>query len=155
MKDLVHLRCVLKPAEDSTGHGLHRQGFTLLEIILALAILAGALAALGEVMRAADENAAKARDETQAQVIAASILDELVSGARALDSIERAEFDPSMDEPWIYSIMIEPTTYDALIEVRVLVERQTVAPLQPVRFELVRWLPNPNYTSNATAGVAR
>ncbi len=41
-----------------------RGGFTLLEIILALAILAGSLAALGEVMRMADQNASLTRDET-------------------------------------------------------------------------------------------
>jgi len=132
-----------------------RGAFTLLEIVLALAILAGALAALGEVMRSADENAARARDETQAQIIAASILDELVSGARILDSIERAEYDPTMDPPWFYSIIIEPTAYDALIAVRVLVEQQTDVRSRPIRFELVRWLPNPNYTPTGSVGVTR
>ena len=59
-------------------------GFTLLEIILALAILAGSLAALGEVMRLADQNASMTRDESQAQILASSVMDELVAGrARA------------------------------------------------------------------------
>ena len=55
-----------------------RSAFTLLEIILSLAILAGSLAALGEVMRLADQNASMTGDETQAQILAASIMDLLL-----------------------------------------------------------------------------
>ena len=64
------------------GRTTGQSGFTLLEIILALAILAGSLAALGEVMRLADQNASLTEDETQAQILAASVMDELVAGCR-------------------------------------------------------------------------
>src|SRR5262245_31381311 len=74
-------------------------GFTLLEIILALAILAGSLAALGEVMRLADQNATMTRDESQAQILAASIMDELIAGARDLVAIDRGQFDFVTDPP--------------------------------------------------------
>jgi type II secretory pathway pseudopilin PulG len=119
--------------------------FTLLEIILALAILAGSLAALGEVMRLADQNAAMTRDETQAQILAASIMDELVSGARTLASINAQAVDPTWDPQWVYSVAWEQTGYEEVVAVRVLVEQQLEARLQPARFELVRWLPNPDY----------
>ena len=59
-------------------------GFSLLEIVLALAILAGTLAALGEVMRSASQSAALASDETQAQLLAESVMAELLAGARPL-----------------------------------------------------------------------
>jgi prepilin-type N-terminal cleavage/methylation domain-containing protein len=127
-------------------------GFTLLEIILALAILAGSLAALGEVMRLADQNAAMTRDETQAQILAASIVDELNSGARPLTAINQAVFDPEWDPQWVYSIAIEQTGYDELVAARVLVEQRFDAGLQPARFELVRWLPNPDYVPADTGG---
>jgi type II secretion system protein I len=119
--------------------------FTLLEIILALAILAGSLAALGEVMRLADQNAAMTRDETQAQILAASIMDELVSGARALTTANQQVFDPAWDRQWLYSIAWEQTAYEELVSVRVVTEQQLEARLQPARCELVRWLPNPDY----------
>ena len=57
--------------------------------MLALAILAGALAALGEVMRLADQNAELVEGETQAQVLAESVMAELLSGARPLSSGQR------------------------------------------------------------------
>jgi type II secretion system protein I len=120
-------------------------GFTLLEIILALAILAGSLAALGEVMRLADQNAAMTRDETQAQLLASSIMDELVSGAMPLSAVNQAQCDVVADPPWLYSVSIEQTGHLALLAVRVQVQQQLDPVLQPARFELVRWLSNPNY----------
>jgi type II secretion system protein I len=127
------------------------EGFTLLEIILALAILAGSLAALGEVMRSADQNAAGTRDETQAQILAASVMDELIAGVLPLSAVSQQQFALPSEPPWVFSIALEQTGYEELIVVRVLVEQQTDARLQPSRYELVRWLPNPDYIPASTA----
>ena len=127
--------------------------FTLLEIILALAILAGSLAALGEVMRAADRNAALTRDETQAQILASSIVDELASGARTLAAVSQHSFDVDQDQQWVYSIALEDTGYAELVGVRVIVEQRLEAQLQPARFELVRWLPNPDAMVQASSAA--
>jgi type II secretion system protein I len=118
-------------------------GFSLLEVILALAILAGSLAALGQVMWQADRNAALSHDETEAQIVASSIMDELISGYRPATAVNRAVYDPTIDPPWLYSIAIENTTYPELVTIRVEVEQQLEARLQPARFELVRWQVNP------------
>jgi type II secretion system protein I len=120
-------------------------GFTLLEIILALAILAGSLAALGEVMRSAGQNAAMTESETQAQILAASVMDELASGARQLSAVNQSPLDSSSNPPWIYSIAMEDTGHQELVAVRVSIAQQLDARLQPARFELVRWMANPNY----------
>ena len=82
-------------------------GFTLLEVILSLAILAGSLAALGEVMRMADQAARLTEDETQRKILAASIMDELVCGARRSDGRHSIAARSSADPPWVYSISIE------------------------------------------------
>jgi type II secretion system protein I len=126
------------------------RGFTLLEIILSLAILAGALAALGEVMRLGDQNATMTEEETQAQIIGASVMDELVSGGRELAAVDKALFDPNSDPPWLYSVAVEQTGYQELVAVRVRVEQQLDAQLQPAHFDLVRWLPNPDFTPAST-----
>ena len=67
-----------------TAETVGPDGFTLLEIILALAILAGAMATLGEVMRLADQNATMTEGETQAQILAASLMDEFACGSREI-----------------------------------------------------------------------
>ncbi len=121
------------------------EGFTLLEIILALAILAGSLAALGEVMRLADQSATLTEGESQAQILAGSVMDELLSGARQLEPISQAPLVEDADPPWVYSIEMDNTNLDELVAVRVLVEQQLDLRRQPARFELVRWMPNPDY----------
>jgi general secretion pathway protein I len=126
------------------------EGFTLLEIILSLAILAGSLAALGEVMRLADQNATSTRDETQAQILASSVMDELIAGVIPLGAVNQSPAAVESDPPWVFSIAMEQTGYTELIGVRVLVEQQTDPRLQPARFELVRWLPNPDYVPPTT-----
>jgi prepilin-type N-terminal cleavage/methylation domain-containing protein len=124
---------------------LREAGFTLLEIILSLAILAGSLAALGEVMRLADMNAALSRDETDAQIIAASIMEELIAGYRPLTATDKEVLNPDVSPPWLYSIAVDQTEYTELISLRVLVEQQLEPELKPARFELIRWMMSPDY----------
>jgi type II secretion system protein I len=128
-----------------------RKGFTLLEIILSLAILAGALAALGEVMRLADRNAQMVRDESQAQILASSVMDELLSGARTASTVNQAAFDYNTDPPWVYSIAFDQTPYEELVLARVRVEQQLPPEQQPAHFDLVRWFPNPDYIATDTS----
>ena len=129
-----------------------RGGFTLLEVILALTILAGALAVLGEVSRLALRNAAAARDLARAQLLAESKLAEIEAGITSTDSVDKVAFDTtanSLDpgEPaWLYSINSQSTDEDGVISVRVTVTRDLPAGQHPVKFSLVRWLPDPNYT---------
>lgn len=124
-------------------------GFSLLEIILSLAILAGALAALGEVMRQSDRNASLSSDETRAQIIASSIMDELIAGSRPATAANRTVYDPEDDPPWLYSVAIENTSYAELVGVRVLVEQELEPQLRPAKYELVRWVMNPDFVAQS------
>src|SRR4051794_3037251 len=132
-------KCIAEPRHDE------RRAFTLLEVILSLAILAGALAALGEVMRLADRSASTAEDETHAQIFAASIMDELAAGSRELTAVQQSSLETGDDPPWVYSVEMEQTQFNELVAVRVRVEQQLEARLQPAQFELTRWMPNPDY----------
>ena len=126
-----------------------RSAFTLLEIVLALAILAGSLAALGEVMRLADQNAELVQAETQAQVLAESVMAEILAGSRALANVKGAAFPLATEPPWQHWIAVEPTERDELLLVRVTVAEQLPPELQPARYELVRWVLNPDYVPAA------
>jgi len=141
---------MLRRKKPTSPQRFAKVGFTLLEVILSLAILAGALAALGEVMRMADRSASIAEDETHAQILAASIMDELVAGSRSLSAVSQAPMDTTDEVPWLYSVELENTQYEQIVSVRVRVEQQLEARLQPAHFELVRWLPNPDYTPPQT-----
>jgi type II secretory pathway pseudopilin PulG len=125
-------------------------GYSLLEVVLALAILAGSFAVLGEVMRLGDRNAEQARDTTQAVLLADSVMSELLAGARVLGNVT-AQFNLATEPPWTYSIVVEPTDYLEVVSVRVTVAQDTAPELDPARCGLVRWLPNPDYVPTQTA----
>jgi prepilin-type N-terminal cleavage/methylation domain-containing protein len=125
-------------------------GFTLLEIILALAILAGSIATLGEIMRLANLNASSARDETAAELLASSVMDELLSGARVVGPVTKQQFDYPTELPWVFSVMTESTNYQEVLRVGVRVELAIDSKLEPPHFEMYRWILDPQYVTTLT-----
>jgi prepilin-type N-terminal cleavage/methylation domain-containing protein len=131
-----------------------QRAFTLLEVVLALAILAVSLAALGEVLRLAGENSMHARDVTQAQLIASTKLSELTSGATQLAPVENAAVEDVIAEPpWIYSIELGEAPEIGLVAVRVTVRQDLPESQNPAVYSVVRWMPDPTMVSSSS-GVA-
>ncbi len=133
---------------------MRRGGFSLLEVILALAVLAGAVAVLGEAARLALRNAQTARDLAHAQLLCESKLSEILSGVTPAQAVDKTAFDSTStaslepgERPWLYSIETGATDENGLIYVRVIVTRDAPASEHPVRFALVRWVPDPNATT--------
>ncbi len=140
---------------------MRKAGFSLLEVILALAILAGSIAVLGESSRLALKNAQVARDLAHAQLLCESKLAEITTGITAAETVSNTAFDAtttaSLDpsEPaWMYSIETQPTDEEGLIAVRVTVTRNLPAEKHPVTFSLVRWMPDPNATTSTGSGTS-
>jgi type II secretion system protein I len=130
-----------------------RPAFTLLEVILALAVLAVSLAALGEVLRRGEDNSHDARDLTQAQLIAASRFAELTSGAVALSPVVNEQVPEIVaNVPWVYSIEIADTFELGLVAVRVTVSQDPSQTAYPISYSVVRWMPDPLATPTTTVG---
>ena len=128
--------------------GAHRRrGLTLLEAILAVAILGMAMASLGTLVTIGARSAEKARDGTTAQLICESVMSQVVSGALPAEAVGLSQYFE--DEPlWLYSVAIQPipqtgTAELPLIEVRVLVQQSPDLSVQPIVYEMVRWMPDP------------
>jgi len=131
-----------------------RAGFSLLEVILALAILAGAVAVLGEVARQGLDTARIARDLTYAQLLCESKMAEITSGITAPDAVDRAPVDTVSNATqfsWVYSIETESTEIDGLLAVRVTVTPDVADEKHPVRCSMVRWIQDPNATFSSTS----
>ena len=116
-------------------------GFTLLEVILALAVLAGSVAMLGELINFAHRNAKDAQAETRAQLLANSLMDEMVTGITDLDELSREPLDVDDTVRWVYSVSFEAAELDSLTSVEITVEQDLEKKFHPVRYRLVRWLP--------------
>ena len=121
---------------------IHRRqtAFTLLEVILALTILAGAIAVIGEVMSIAGRNAADAQAESQAQLLASSVMNELLSGMAELVSQSRQPLEVDAAIPWVYSVTVANTSLAGLVSIEVVVEQDVEKQFRPVKYRLVRWL---------------
>jgi type II secretion system protein I len=134
-----------------------RGGFSLLEVILALAILAGAIAVLGEVSRIGLDNARIARDLSRAKILCEGKLAEILSGCEPPESQDSAPFDvtvDSSDADWVYSVEVTPMDDQGLLEVRVTVSKDLSAEKWPVEFSLVEWMVDPAIETVEKAGAA-
>jgi type II secretory pathway pseudopilin PulG len=118
-----------------------RTAFTLLEVILSLVILGAALAMLGEIMRLANRNAVDARAETQAQMLAESLMDEILAGSIDPSDAARQSLEVDDATPWVYSITIGTSDVEGILPVEVTVEQDLEPRYNPVKFRLLRWMP--------------
>ena len=125
-------------------------GFTLLEVILALAILAGAVAVLGEIMAIAGRHGREAQAGVRAQLLASSVMDEILSGMVELIPVSKHPLESTDTVPWVYSVNVETTTITGLSAVEVVVEQDLEPQFSPVKFTLKRWYAVPSTVSTPT-----
>jgi prepilin-type N-terminal cleavage/methylation domain-containing protein len=116
-------------------------GFSLLEVILALAILVGAIAVIGELIATGTRAAGAARDLTQAQLLCESKLNEITAGILIPDPVQGAPIETDME--WLYSIDLFPSDQNGIVAVKVTVYQDLPVERRPVTFSLVRWLQDP------------
>ena len=130
------------------------RGFSLLEVVLALAILAMSLALLGQLVSIGFQNAQQAQGLTEAQMIAETIMEEITLGIIPPDPVSDMYVSmtsdlstPTTDQetPWQYSVAYEPAPVEGLMMVMVQVHRANAkAAIDNDTFELVRWIRDPS-----------
>lgn len=118
-----------------------RRGLSLLEVILAMTILAIALAALGELVALGTRSAASARDLTRAQLLCESKMAELTTTVYPITSAQLVEFET--DPEWAYSLDVQPGVTGGLLSVTVTVEQLVGPGRRPTSYSLTRWMPDP------------
>ncbi len=135
------------------AHRPSKRGFTLIEVILALTVLAVSLAMLGQLVSLGFQNAQQAQGLTEAQMIAETIMEEIALGLIPPDPVtdmnvtmtsDLSTLAVEQDAPWLYSINWEPAPVDGLIMVAVQVRRagaQSAA--ENDSFQIVRWMRDP------------
>jgi general secretion pathway protein I len=127
-----------------------RRGFTLLEVILALAILAGSVAVLGEIMGIAGRHGHDAEAEVRAQLIAMSIMDEMLAQVVEPAQISQQPVDTTDTVPWVYSVNVQNTNVAGLSSIEVIVEQDLERQFNPMKYILRRWYAEPTTTTSPT-----
>ena len=117
-------------------------GFSLLEVIIAMAILAGGIAILGQVIRIGTQSASDSSNLTTAQVLCESTMSELIARVLPLESVQRTPFETNSD--WLYSVIIRSTEEEYLFFVQVIVEENIDTEQRPLSFTIQRWVLDPD-----------
>ncbi|MFP6648811.1 MAG: prepilin-type N-terminal cleavage/methylation domain-containing protein [Pirellulaceae bacterium] len=139
----------------SKSNSCQREGLSLLEVILALAILGISLAAIGELIRVGARHAEVSRKRTTAQLLCENKLAEIKAGwlgqsvvittgqKMRPQPVGPVEFEPhETDQPWIYTVTVEMGETEGLLVVEVIVEEVTEA-YRPLRYSLAMWMIDP------------
>ena len=131
-----------------------RLGLSLLEVMLALAILGGALAIIGELMRLGVRNAESARDLSTAQVFCEAKINEIAAGLLPPQPIASTPIEEiaslGADAPWLYAVDVEQIDQQGLISVKVTVTQDPSVAARPIEFSLVRWMIDPTQVAIGT-----
>lgn len=128
------------------------RGLSLLEVMLALAILGGALTVLGMHIRTGARSAAIARDSTTAQLLAESKMAEIASGIILPESVYQEPADDSGE--WLCSVESLPIDQEGLLAIQVLVEQDPAVTSQPISFMLTRWIVDPQVEADMKLAAA-
>lgn len=119
-----------------------KRGLSLLEVVLAMAILGGALVMIGQLNNLGRMAASRARDMTTAQIYCEKMIAEITIGSVSPDPVSDS---PLPDEDgWFYSIETGAASQPGLMAVRVIVRQDEKQFARPVNYSLVRWIVEPD-----------
>ena len=129
----------------ATGTGISRlrcrQGLSLVEVILALAILGIALAIIGELLRLGYISASEARFQSEAQLLCDSKMAEVSAGVLPLESAGMTSVESNPD--WEYGVEVSSAEIEGLMRVEVTLQQIGVD--NPLIFRTTRFMPDPDY----------
>lgn len=129
-----------------------RRGLSLLEVMLAIAILGGALVVIGELVRIGSIAADRAEKISKAQLLADSRLAEVTAGALPLQSVSDAPCEEDPD--WTYSIEVGDADRPGLKLVEVTVQQDSNLVAKPLSLKVARWLVDPAFIEELEAAAA-
>jgi general secretion pathway protein I len=125
------------------GRRVHRcAGLSLLEVILAIAILGGCMAVIGELIRLGARQAEEARELTVAQLLCESTLEEIAAGVIAPEPVGDVPFE--LDPRWSYSIEVSSLDTPELLQVTVMAQQVDGSRQIPLSYTLTRWILDPS-----------
>ncbi|TWU41903.1 prepilin-type N-terminal cleavage/methylation domain-containing protein [Novipirellula artificiosorum] len=140
-------RAVFRRKRDCRVGARCKRGFSLLEILLALAILGGSLAVLSTISDTGIDAAMESRDLAVARILCQTKLSEMLLqdvSPQSVPSTPIASTDSGSLTPFAYSVEVLPAPMDGLLVVRVTVEANpSESGAASVTYALTRWMIDP------------
>lgn len=120
---------------------IRRSGFSLMEVLLATAILMGALAVLAELAGLGFRSARAARQHVTAQLLCETKMAEVIAGIQPPEEVAETPFEETPE--WLYSITATPQDNPSLLAVQVSVRPDLPEERHPLEVRLTRWIFRP------------
>lgn len=124
-----------------------RSALSLLEVVLALAILGISTAMLAQAIQIASTSGLYARQYTQAQLVAESKMSEVIAGLVPIGSASTwtPVMMPFSDTTWNFMVVQNIAEMQGMMSIQVIVTNDPMgATTQPVTYSLTRWIIDPN-----------
>lgn len=129
---------------------INRRGFSLLEILLAMAILGGSLAVLSQIVGTGGDAARSAKELAMARLLCQSKLAEVMVTATTVmpttvPSTPVPSPDSESDTVFNYAVDVAPAAMDGLLAIRVSVEAVNPEGDGPAvaNYSITRWIIDP------------
>lgn len=126
-----------------------RRGLSLLEVVLAIAILGGSMVVLSQLINIGHNAAMDARDYSEAQILCDTKIAEVAAGIIASSPVSDADI---VEAPgWKYSLAVDKAAIEGLLMIDCTVSQDPAQYTVPVTYRLVRWIPDPAYEEELEA----
>ena len=122
-----------------------RNGLSLLEVILAIAILGGSLVVIGQLLRSGVIHAINTRLNTEATLLCDAKMAELSAGVLELKSYGQTTIQDSPG--WYYEVDLQQSGEQGLLLVMLTVGQENVE--DPLTVTVRRFMPDPDYDPTA------
>jgi len=141
---------VMTARQRSQGTNVAHRGITLYEVVLALAIFSGSIAAISQGIATGTRAALQSRLRSQAILLSESKMAEVLCGAVPPVSTNDAPFiEPGLDG-WRWKLQMGPGPRTGVLRMEVLVTCQRVHESVDASYSLVRLVRDPNAFQNSS-----
>ena len=128
---------------EKRNHSRGRRGFSLLEVLLSIAILGGAMVVIGQLVNIGYRSAIEARIRSDANILVDGKMAEVSAGIIELESVSSSLIEENPD--WMYSVDVQESTQLGLLMVTVSVEQTPNSTANPISMSVIRYMPDPEY----------
>ncbi|MBX3416073.1 MAG: prepilin-type N-terminal cleavage/methylation domain-containing protein [Pirellulaceae bacterium] len=119
-----------------------KSGLSLLEVVLAIAILGVSMVAIVELLNVGYRAAISGRLRTEAALLCDAKMAEIAAGALAVQSSGMSSMPENPN--WNFSVDVQPSIQLGLLTVTVTV-RQSSNSTAPISMSIVRFMPDPDF----------
>ncbi len=139
----------IRPRSNATQ--TNREGITLLEVLIALAIFLAAFTIISQIMRTGTQAANQGQQQNEIVLRAKSLLNEVLAGSVEMQSVQESPFEDTDMYVWSLSVSDGPIPDLFLVEVTVARQRQDGRTDMP--FTLSRYMRDPEVFLQSTVST--